>query len=239
MRLLVTRPQPEADETAARLVERGHEVMIGPVLHFTALPAPPPIADTPAALVFTSRNAVRAVTLWPQKDAWRGVPAFVVGAATARAAREAGFSDVRPGNGDGVALALLIVVSLNIDAGRVVYPAAEDRAPALEQRLRSAGYTVDVTVAYRMDAETSLPPEVAAALRGGAIDGILFYSGRTAATFRRLVKQAGLLPSLAGIRAFVMSESVAAPLAGLALQEVAIAARPSEGGILSLIPSPG
>lgn len=238
MRLLITRPQPEADETAARLVARGHDVMVGPVLHYTALPPPPPGAAPPAALVFTSRNGVRAITGWPQKDAWRGVPVFVVGSATAKAAREAGFSDVRSGNGDGVALALLIVVSLNVDAGTIVYPAAEDRAPALEQRLLGAGYAVDVVPSYRMEASSALPSEVAGALGKGAIDGILFYSNRTAATFRRLARDAGLLPALAKLRAYVMSDAVAEPLAGLSL-EVAVAARPSEGGLLSIIPSPG
>ncbi len=237
MRLLVTRPQPEADETAARLIARGHETMVGPVLHYVSLPPPPAPAERPAALVFTSRNGVRAISEWPHKDTWRSVPVFVVGAATARAAREAGFDDVRTGNGDGVALALLVVVSLNVDDGPIVYPAAEDRAPALEQHLTAAGYTVLVAPAYRMESSSSLLPDVVAALRARTIDGILFYSRRTAATFRGLAEEAGLQPSFADIQAFAISDSVAEPLAGLSMKDVTVAPRPSEAGILSLIPT--
>ncbi len=190
MKLLVTRPLPDAEATAERLRGLGHEVMVQPLLRTELLP----LAATvdPAALAVTSRNGVRALAAWPEAKAWRQLPLFAVGEATAAAAREAGFVDVRSANGDGVALADLIVATRTPADGRILYPAAADRSPLVEQRLSAAGFSVDTVVAYRMVPADVLNDAIVDALTAGELDGALLYSRRSAEIFVGLVDRAGI-----------------------------------------------
>ena len=55
MRLLVTRPRPDADETAEHLRALGHDVIVAPLTVIDFAPEPE-IGFRPAALLFTSRN---------------------------------------------------------------------------------------------------------------------------------------------------------------------------------------
>ena len=83
MRLLVTRPEPDADETAARLTAMGHDVLVQPMLRIVFAPPPEDIPE-PAALIATSRNGVRALAAWPAAAHWRETTLFVTGEGTAR-----------------------------------------------------------------------------------------------------------------------------------------------------------
>ena len=61
MRLLVTRPEPDNERTAAELRARGHEVMLAPMLRVE------PVIDADlgtgpwAAVLITSANGARAI----------------------------------------------------------------------------------------------------------------------------------------------------------------------------------
>lgn len=233
MKLLVTRPLPDAETTADRLRRLGHEVMVEPLLRAAFLP----LTETvdPTALAVTSRNGVRALAAWPQSEAWRKLPLFAVGAATAAAAREAGFLDVRSADGDGAALAEMIIASGKPAEGRILYPAAADRSPLFEQRLGEAGFGIDTVAAYRMAPAEALDAEVAAALAGGKLDGILLYSRRSAEVLLGLIDRAGLAETLAQLRLFVMSPAVAAAFAGRAVGRIDVAPEPREDALIGLI----
>jgi uroporphyrinogen-III synthase len=235
LRLLVLRPEPEASDTAARLRALGHQVLVAPMLTI-AFASPPTETPPPGAIVFTSRNAVRAVRAWPEAAAWRAVPAFAVGSETAALAGAAGFSDVHAGRGDALLLAKTIATHLDPGIGEILYPAARETAADLDGRLRAAGFTLRRVEAYRAVAADRLPPEAGEALRKGAIDGALFFSRRTAATFARLVTDAGLAPSIAGLALYALSRPVAEPLQGLG-GAIQIAAHPDSESLLALLPT--
>ena len=102
-RVLVTRSQPGASETAARLKAMGYRPIAEPVFTVERLKAELPEFD---ALAFTSLNGVRVFAeLSPRRDG----PVFCVGARTAEEARKEGFSDVVSADGDVAALAKLIL----------------------------------------------------------------------------------------------------------------------------------
>ena len=62
MRILVTRPQPDADNTARLLRESGHEVIIAPLLEIVATDIPESFDLTGIqAVLITSANGVRAL----------------------------------------------------------------------------------------------------------------------------------------------------------------------------------
>jgi uroporphyrinogen-III synthase len=90
-RVLITRPQPGAAETADRLRALGHEPLVVPLFVVAAKEwAPPPITE---AIMLTSAAAAREGG--PAMAPFLGLPCFCVGARTAAAARNAGFTDVR------------------------------------------------------------------------------------------------------------------------------------------------
>ena len=93
MRLLVTRPEPDAGREAEALAARGHEAVIAPLLVIEfAEDAPLDFAGV-QALIVTSRNALRAIASRRELAEARKLPLFAVGEATARAARDVGFAD--------------------------------------------------------------------------------------------------------------------------------------------------
>ena len=232
MRLLVLRPEPDASETAARLRAQGHDVIVEPMLTVELGPEPASLPD-PSAILFTSRNAVRAVAGWSRAAPWRDRPSFAVGRETAACARAAGFSDVRAGSGDAAALADLVAAALAPGEGTILYPAARARAGDLEGILTARGFSVDVVEAYRAVPAARLSAATAAALRSGRIDGALVYSRRTAETFRDLASAAGL-DRLPRIAFYVVSAAVAEPLRALRPAAIHVAARPD--ATLDLIP---
>jgi len=108
VRLLVTRPDPEGERTAAVLRQHGHEVLLEPLLRIEPA-ADAELGDGPwAAIVFTSANAVRAVAAHRRFGELARLPAYAVGKRTQAAAIAAGFAPVTSADGDVNALAELI-----------------------------------------------------------------------------------------------------------------------------------
>jgi uroporphyrinogen-III synthase len=236
MRLLVTRTEPDATATAAELRSLGHEVLVQPMLHIEFAPAPADL-PMPAAIVVTSRNAVRAVERWPGAPRWHHLPVFAVGIETAALARSVGFSEVRVGMGNAAALVDLVANDFDRNRGTILYPTARDRAVDLVGPLSAAGYAVKRVEAYRAVPAPLLSREVAEAIQTRALDGVLFFSRRTAATFCALVKKAGLSTALGGVFLFALSEPVAEPLRDLGAGEIRIAGRPEAAALFALLSS--
>lgn len=134
LRVWITRAEPGAARTAARLRDMGLEPIIAPLLAVEPLtPALPDLAIFDA-LAFTSPNGVAAYApLTPRRDH----AVFAVGDATAQVASAAGFPDVRSAQGDLTALARLIAESLS-DAA-ILIPQAETPAGDMTAALTQAG----------------------------------------------------------------------------------------------------
>lgn len=235
MRLLVTRPEPDASLTAAKLRASGHDVLVQPLLNVTFNEPPAGLPD-PAAILITSQNAARAIARWPQLGSWRDVRIFAAGPATGRAMVALGFTDVRTGAGDAGSLADLVIAELPKGAGSLLYPAARDRAGALAAGLLAHGYAVRIIEAYRADPVRKLGPDVRAAFVSGSIDGVLLYSGRTAKALRAVAAAEGIVETLAGPAYFVISGHVADVVRDLGAR-VEIAGHADEDSLLALIPA--
>jgi uroporphyrinogen-III synthase len=110
LRVWITRAEPGASRTAARLQDMGLKPIIAPLLVVEPLTPVLPDLAIFTALAFTSPNGVAAyASLTPRRDH----AVFAVGDATAQAASAAGFPDVRSAQGDLTALARLIAASLS------------------------------------------------------------------------------------------------------------------------------
>jgi uroporphyrinogen-III synthase len=237
MRLLVTRPAPDNARTAEVLRARGHEVTLAPVLHVEA-EAGAHLGGGPwAAVIITSANAARAVAKLPRKGELLAIPVFAVGRRSAEAAREAGFAEVVSADGDADALARLVAARVPSPQPNhsVLYLAGEDQAGDLAGALAPHGIVVHTAVVYRAVAQTTLPPAVRDALSGGAIDGVLHYSRRSADAFEAIAMAAGIDLKSLPTKHYCLSAQVAEPLRQIGVASVAVAARPDEAALLALL----
>src|SRR5438045_3809605 len=108
MAVLVTRPLPDGETTAADLRARGFEAIAAPMLRFEAFG----FRDDDViygAVIVTSANALRAVESRLAGSYLLKLPLFAVGERTAAAARAAGFAEVVAGEGDAAALRDLVI----------------------------------------------------------------------------------------------------------------------------------
>ncbi len=165
--------------------------------------------------MITSKAAVDIVAGRPDRAALTRLPLYVVGDATAAAARAAGFPHVVSAAGDVEALAETIRRDGLAPGATVLHLAGRDRAGDLAGLLAPDGITVAIAVLYRAEPSETLPEAVAAALRAGAIDAILVYSERSAAALAASIGRAGLSDAVRDIAVVAISARAAAPFAGL------------------------
>lgn len=187
VQVLITRPQPQAAQTAARLTARGHDVLLAPLLTTVALDWQLPEL-MPEALAFTSTAAVWLAGT--QLAALRHFPVFAVGNATAAAARKMGFRQVigsseSPKMDVSTAAALFAWIS-GSGFSHVLYLAARDRTAG------ELPPNVELRVVYAADLVAALPGPALMALSGATPPLTLLYSVRTAAHFAALADAAGL-----------------------------------------------
>jgi uroporphyrinogen-III synthase len=233
MRVLVTRPQPDAARTAARLNESGHDAIVDPLLSI----APVTIGKLPvgpyAGLAATSANAVRVASATVEFDSLRTTPIYAVGTHTADTARDAGFETVVVAGGDGAALAELLSARLPSGA-RVLHLAGEDRSRELAGLLSRAGIIVEVIVLYRARPTAALAPATVGALSQRKVDAVLHFSPRTAATFVALAERHGLADAARRPRHLCLSLAVAQELTPLGVS-AECAAQPTEADLVALL----
>lgn len=233
MRVLVTRPQPDAGRTAKRLAELGHEVILDPLLTIESLPIGQLPAGPFAALAATSANAVRVSTATAELEPLRKIPLYAVGTHTADAARTAGFEKVVVANGDAASLAQMLSARLTAGA-RVLHLAGEDRSRDLAAPKSGAGIVVEVLVLYRARPSAAFAPATVDALSRDRLSAVLHFSPRTAATFVTLVVRHGLVESAGRPRHLCLSQAVAQELAPLGIS-AEYAARPTEAELVALL----
>jgi len=225
-RVWITRAEPGASQTAARLEALGHTPIVEPVLAVRALADVVALPVDAAALAFTSLNgvAVFSVLLRDHPDvaeAFKTLPVFVVGDATARAARDVGFARVESAGGDLNSLADLIAARWSPTQGTVLAVGAREPAGDLPDMLKGRAEVRPFPV-YEAHATGAAAPD--------AFDVVLIHSPRAAAA---VAIGSGLTAAACRNRvAVVISQAAARPLASLAFGSVRVADAPTEKGVL-------
>jgi uroporphyrinogen-III synthase len=229
VRMLVTRPEPDASETAARLSALDIEAVVEPLLIAETLQTTLPRADGFAALAVTSANALRALHDRGELPRFLNLPLYAVGDRTAILARAFGFAEVvsAAGNLDDL-VALLAKAGI---AGPVFHPAAKRQAGDLAKALASHGVMVITAAVYAMNAASEISRKTRAGLNTGELSAALFYSRRTAQTFATL---AGDLRDKTRLGMLCLSEAVAEPLLAAHFVRVSLADHPSEEAMMGL-----
>jgi uroporphyrinogen-III synthase len=235
MRLLVTRPEPDNERTAAELHSRGHDVLLAPMLRVEAAPDADLGRGPWAAVLITSANGARAIAMHRRRGELTALPVLAVGRASAAAAHDAGFSGVTSADGDGGDLARLAATRFAGAGKPLLYLAGEDRARDLGAELATSGLTVDTAMVYRTAKVESLPDEARAALKAGAIDGVLHFSRRSVEGYLDAARElAG--PALMPVH-YCLSARAAEPLQAAGASRIRVAAKPNEASLLALVTS--
>jgi len=236
MRLLITRPRADAQPLAEELRERGHQVVMEPLLEIRFLAVTnvdmARMLDGAQALLVTSANGLRAFC---QACDRRDLAVHAVGHASAAAARDAGFTDVDSADGDVAALAGRVAEKLHPGDGALVHVAGSRVAGDLSGLLEKAGFAVRRAVLYEAVKAAELSAPVRADIAEGKIDGVLLFSPRTAESFVRLVERAGLTGRCRDITAYCLSEAVAAKSRRIGWARLAVAARPDRQSLIETL----
>ena len=207
MRVLVTRPEPDASLTAERLRAEGYDVLVAPMLETVFLNEPLNEAHK-GEFVVTSRNAVRSLAKLASQDARETKVLYTVGDATAALARDVGFKHIRSAAGTVDDLVDLIGPSNADDSKQLTYVCGRDRKGGLENKLRIKGWQVNVAVRYHSDRVEHFSSNVVSTIKGQKIDAVLLYSNRTAEAFKVFIEQYNLSQSTNLIKFFCLAKSI-------------------------------
>lgn len=233
-RVLVTRPQPGADETATRVAAMGFAPVLLPLTRIMAVePQRLPDPANVDAVTVTSANALRHVP-GALLAALAAKPVFAVGDATAAAAERAGFHDVRSASATARELAALIGGAVP-RGGRVLHLTGTVRTAGFEEDLRGRGLEVGIVEFYCAEPIEHADADLADRLAGGAIWGATVLSTRAGELLAALAARAAAQPALQEARFFCISDKAAAPLLHLGAERVSVSAEPTEEGVLALL----
>jgi uroporphyrinogen-III synthase len=226
----VTRAQPAADATAAKVRGLGMEAVVEPLLEVRRTEAAPIDLAGVSAIAFTSANAVAA---FAERSPERALRVFAVGDATAAAARTHRFASVLSARGDVQALAAALAARNRELPGLILYPAAADPAQDLAGALEAVGLQVRQVTLYET---VALEPSQALIERLPEIDAALVHSAKAAKALAGVLK-AHPAP---GLTAYCLSRQIARSLSRAGLAALLSAEAPNEPSLLGLLlPAPG
>jgi uroporphyrinogen-III synthase len=213
--LLVLRPEPGAAATTARAIAAGWHPIAAPLFTIAgvAWEAPDPAAHD--ALMLTSAQAMRQAR--PQLYLYRALPVYAVGEATAVAAMEAGFADVRVGSADA---ALLVTMMVRDGVKHPLHLAGREH-----RVLDAAPIPIARRIVYAADPVPELPAAARAAIGNRAV--ALIHSARAGMVFAELLGKAGIDPATVRVAA-IGTAAGAGPWA-----RVEIAETPADSALLA------
>lgn len=232
MRLLITRPLEDARPLAAELERLGHWTLLEPLLQIEPLPESPLDLTDVQAILITSANGLRALATRTER---RELPVLAVGDSSARAARDIGFAQVASASGDVADLADLASARLDPLAGPLLHVAGTRVAGDLSGLLERKGFSYRRATLYRARRAERLSDACADAFLTGGIDGVLFFSPRTAATFVSLITARDLSGSLRRVAALCLSPAVAEEARRVPWRRLLTAARPDQAALLACL----
>lgn len=236
MRVLITRPEPDASELAAQLRALGVDTALAPLLSIAFQEIEPCALAGASAIVATSRNGLQALSRSKALNAARKLPVFTVGPATSAIAREMGFAEVITGPGTASALAATIPEHLaKLGEGLLVHLAGDRLAFDMSAALARSNIVLKVIPAYRTEPIKELPKAVVDGLGARDFDAVILMSPRTAEVWQRLIEQAGFASRLGQLTHVCLSAAVADKLQILSKPKIVVAQEPNGQELVSLI----
>ncbi len=214
--VLITRPQPSADEFADILrpqLPAGVRILTSPLMQIAEVETGPVEFGKYAGCLVTSSHAIGSLTRlgWPQD-----VMCFCVGEATTKRAKAAGLAARKCGD---TAQELMQTVLRDTSKGPLFYPRGKHVSFDIAGALREAGRVVDEAVVYDQ-VETQLTAESLAVLESGQITVVPLFSARSAKLFFEQC------PENTKLRIIAISKSVASLVPKTYVNSITVAPNP-------------
>jgi uroporphyrinogen-III synthase len=239
MAVLVTRPDPDDETTAAGLRARGFEVLCAPMLRLEPVAFRDDMDARYGAVIVTSANALRGIEPRLKGHRLLELPLFAVGEQTATAARRAGFTHVISADSDAAGLRDVVLARVKAKqlnrASTLLYLAGADLARDLASELGEHGLRVVTQTAYKMSPVASLPREVCDAFAANRVEAVLHYSRRSARAFLEAARAGGVEISALAIPQCCISPAVAAVVRDAGATQVMVAASPDENALFEAL----
>ena len=232
-RVLVTRPEPGAAQTARRLEELGFSPVLLPLSETRALPVDVATIPVAAAVAVTSANALRHASR-DLVGALAERPCFAVGEKTAAAARAAGFAKVTQGPGGAEQLASMLLEQA-APGETVVYLCGRVRLCSFEELLADAGIAVVVVETYDTLGLTNAEDADYLSLIGQPVDAAVLYSVVAAEALLDIAHQPKLSHLFENTMFVCLSSRIASVISDRSQAKFLIAAEPTEEALLSLL----
>jgi uroporphyrinogen-III synthase len=226
--VLITRPEPGASETAARVAAMGFTPLVAPLLKILPTRARLPPPERIAAILLPSGNAIDGLP-----EAYRTLLTLTVGAATARRATRAGFRNIISADGDAKALVTLARNRIRPRDGALLLACARAQSQVLAAELRGSGFRVHRRAVYEARPVARLPDAARTALTDERTLAVLFFSAETARQFVRLVRAAKLIEQTRHIEAITIGTPAAMALEALPWARIRVAGEPTQDAMLA------
>src|SRR4029078_3053703 len=179
MRVLIRRPLPDGERTAAALRTRGYDVLLVPLMQVRPVAAVGGVNWS--AVIVTSANALRVLSA-EQLAPLLALPLYAVGQRSADVGRELGFREVRSPNGNAKDLVRLVADRHANEDAPYLYLVGEDRAADIEAALAKHGIKAETVIVYRA-MTIGFRPELFNAVERDEIGAVLHFSRRSADNF--------------------------------------------------------
>lgn len=231
VRVLVTRPQPGADRTAAHLAALGFEPVLLPLTQTLALPQRLP-DDRPDLVVATSPQAFHHLSL-ALREALASARVLVTGEGTAAAATEAGLTraETSGGNVSGLIDAL---AGMELSGTRILYLAGKVRRPDLENFLQGRAVPFDVCEAYDTVSVSYSADKLAAFSVGGNVTCVLVTSVETIIAMAA-ISSAVFTQAIENAMFVCLSDRIASAACSHFPNRILVAAEPTTKGLFQCL----
>ena len=240
MRVLIIRPELQAKQTAAKLAALGHDPVIFPLFqpsHDLALCLDALKSDY-SALAITSAEAVRCLQeLGPELEPYLSRTLFTVGKSTARAAREAGFTEVISATGNGNDLAAVVAgyAAGLMEERPILYLAGVRRTGLFEDTLKDNDVDCVTAEIYDMEPIPYSLEQQQVLLVNRPVDAVFFFSRENAKAFFGLDVFQQSKEALRKTLFFCLSRNIAEAVPEALKDSAVISLNPDEDELMDLL----
>jgi len=230
--IVITRPKEDSSNLIAKLINLGHSVTHLPIIKIEKLKTKKINLENYKAIIFTSSNAIRFMNIEKFDSK---IKCFCVGNATEFTAKQAGFINTYSSEGTVDSLIELIIRTIDIKSGKLLYLSSEFISKDLDSDLIGAGYSVD-----RISNYTSLPVETIDektlnSFKKNPPDVIFIYSSRSAKNLFKLINKYSLLNVVTQSNLMCISEKVLSVLKQIKWKKVFVFSPGEEEFLLNKI----
>ena len=194
MNIILTRPLNDTENLMQELFNLGHKIIHIPTLKIKSANLEKIDIENFNALVFTSSNAVKNLSVKGEKE---NIKCFCVGSVTEKIARLSGFTKTISASGNVNALKNLILNSNELKKNdKLAYICGDQITLELDKELGREGFRVKKFINYFSEKITSLDDANIDLIKKYPPNVIFVYSLRSAESFNSIVANYSLAPMM-------------------------------------------